>query len=120
MIPISLLVTLEMVHFFQGYFMPDAHSRKSDGFSQRDYALRNAQVTICENAKGVITILYKNKPLAYTTYKKLSRQAEAVDTKNINQVIQSPKPPAQDHPWRSYGQHLNGHPIQELLPHGAD
>jgi hypothetical protein len=85
-----------------------------------DYALRNAQVTICENAKGVITILYKNKPLAYTIYKKLSRQAEVVDTKNINQVIQSSKPPAQDHPWRSYGQHLNGNPIQELLPHGAD
>jgi ferredoxin len=28
--------------FFQGYFMPDARSRKTDGFSQRDYALRNA------------------------------------------------------------------------------
>ena len=28
--------------FFQGYFMPDARSRRSDGFSQRDYALRNA------------------------------------------------------------------------------
>jgi epoxyqueuosine reductase len=28
--------------FFQGYFMPNARSRKSDGFSQRDYALRNA------------------------------------------------------------------------------
>jgi len=85
-----------------------------------DYALRNAQVTICENAKGVITILYKNKPLAYTTYKKLAHQAETVDTKNINRVIQLPKPPAPDHPWRSYGQHLNGDPIQELLPHGAD
>jgi reductive dehalogenase len=28
--------------FFQGYFMPAARSRSSDGFSQRDYALRNA------------------------------------------------------------------------------
>jgi len=28
--------------FFQGYYMPNARSRKSDGFSQRDYALRNA------------------------------------------------------------------------------
>ena len=84
------------------------------------YALRNAQVTICENAKGVITILYKNKPLAFTTYKKLSHQADAIDTKNINQIIQTPKPPASDHPWRSYGKHLNGNPIQELLPNGAD
>ena len=28
--------------FFNGYFMPLARSRKTDGFSQRDYALRNA------------------------------------------------------------------------------
>jgi ferredoxin len=28
--------------FFDGYFMPHAKSRKSDGFNQRDYALRNA------------------------------------------------------------------------------
>ncbi len=28
--------------FFQGYHMPNARSRKTDGFSQRDYALRNA------------------------------------------------------------------------------
>mgnify|MGYP003951749467 FL=1 len=30
------------VAFFSGYFMPNARSRKTDGFSQRDYALRNA------------------------------------------------------------------------------
>ncbi len=30
------------VAFFRGYFMPDARSRRTDGFSQRDYALRNA------------------------------------------------------------------------------
>lgn len=28
--------------FFGGYFMPNARSRRTDGFSQRDYALRNA------------------------------------------------------------------------------
>ena len=28
--------------FFEGYFMPAARARRSDGFSQRDYALRNA------------------------------------------------------------------------------
>ena len=28
--------------FFNGYFMPEARSRRTDGFSQRDYALRNA------------------------------------------------------------------------------
>ena len=28
--------------FFNGYFMPEARSRRTDGFNQRDYALRNA------------------------------------------------------------------------------
>ncbi len=28
--------------FFRGYFMPDARARKTDGFGQRDFALRNA------------------------------------------------------------------------------
>ena len=37
-----------------------------------DYTLRNAQVTVCENAKGEVTILYKNKPLSYTIFHKPS------------------------------------------------
>jgi len=85
-----------------------------------DYALRKAQVTICQDAKGVVTILYKNKPLAYTTFKKLPRQAEVVDTKNVNCAIQLPKSPAPNHPWRQYGQHLNGTPVTEVSPNGAD
>lgn len=85
-----------------------------------DFALRHAQVSICENAKGEITILYKNKPLPYTTFKKLPRQAQVVDTKNINRAIQPPKPPAPDHPWRQYGQHLNGAPIQQATSNGTD
>ena len=85
-----------------------------------DYALRNAQVTICENALGVVTILYKNKSLPYTIFKKLPRQAETVDSKNLNHAIQMPIPPPSDHPWRSYGKHLNGNPIQEVLPNGTD
>ena len=85
-----------------------------------DYALRNAQVTICENAKGEVTILYKNKPLPYATFKQLPRQAEVVDTKNVNRAVQPPKPPATDHPWRQYGQHLNGAPIQMASPNDAD
>ncbi len=30
-----------------------------------DYALRHALVTVCENPRGEVTILYKNKPLAF-------------------------------------------------------
>ena len=83
------------------------------------YALRNAQVTICENAQGVVTILYKNKSLPYSIFKKLPHQAEAVDSKNLNHVLLVPLPPPSDHPWRSYGKHLNGNPIQEILPNGT-
>jgi hypothetical protein len=84
------------------------------------YALHNAQVTICENAKGEVVILYKDKSLTYTTFKKLPHQAEIADTKNLNRTVQSPKPPAPDHPWRQYGQHLNGAPIPETSPNGTD
>ena len=84
------------------------------------YALQKAPVTICENAEGEVTILYKNQPLAYTTYKKLPRQAEVVDTKQLNRTQPLPKPPAANHPWRTYGKHLNGKPIQQSTPLGTD
>jgi transposase len=85
-----------------------------------DYALRNAKVTVCENAKGEITILYKNKPLAYTIYHKPPHQAEIVDTKTLDHHLKLPKSPAPNHPWRQYGHHLNGKPIQKLPSNGAD
>lgn len=84
------------------------------------YALRKAPVTICENVKGEVTILYKNNPLSYTTYKKLPPQAEVVDTKQLQHIRPLPKPPATNHPWRTYGKHLNGKPIQEGTSLGAD
>ncbi|EED36600.1 reductive dehalogenase [Luminiphilus syltensis NOR5-1B] len=34
--------TEKALNFFKSYFMPNARARKTDGFSQRDYALRNA------------------------------------------------------------------------------
>jgi transposase len=64
------------------------------------YTLRHAPITVCENALGEVTILYRNKPLAYTVYQPAVRQAEIVDTKTVNQKIRIPKPPAADHPWR--------------------
>jgi transposase len=85
-----------------------------------DYALRNAQVTVCENAQGEVTILYKNKPLAYTIYQKSPRQAEVVDTKTLDRQIKLSKPPTPNHPWRHYGTHLNGKPIQEAAINAAD
>lgn len=85
-----------------------------------DYALRNAQVTVCENAKGEITILYKNLLLAYTIYHKSTRQAEVVDTKTLDRQIKAPKPPASNHPWRQYGRHISGKLIQEVSPNDTD
>jgi transposase len=85
-----------------------------------DYTLRNAQVTVCENAKGEVTILYKNKPLFFAIYHKPIRQAEVVDTKTLDRQLKTPKSPAPDHPWRQYDHHLNGKPIQETPPHGSD
>jgi hypothetical protein len=84
------------------------------------YALRNAPVTVCENAQAEVTILYKNQPLAYTVYQKPVRQAPIVDPKTLDRQVQTPTSPAHDHPWRTYGRHLNGHLIQEPPPHGQD
>ena len=84
-----------------------------------DYALRKAQVTVCENPKGEVSILYKNKPLPYTIFHKPIRQAEVVDTKTLDRHIKTPKPPAPDHPWRQFGHHKSGKPIQETPPNGS-
>jgi hypothetical protein len=85
-----------------------------------DYAMRNAKVTVCENAKGEVAILYKNNPLPYTIYHKPSRQAEVADTKTLDHQIRLLQPPASNHPWRQYGRHISGKPIQETPPHGTD
>jgi transposase len=85
-----------------------------------DYALRNAQVTVCENAKGEVAILYKNKPLSYSIFHMSPRQAEIVDSKSLDHHIRSPKPPSPNHPWRQYGHHLNGKPIPQAPSDGPD
>ena len=56
-----------------------------------DYALRNAQVTVSENAKGEVTILYKNNPLAYTIYQKPPRQARSRGHQNPRPSDQNPQ-----------------------------
>jgi len=83
------------------------------------YTLQKAPVMICENAKGEVIILYKNAPLSYTTYKKLSPQAQLVDTKHLNRTPPLPIPPASDHPWRTYGKRLNGKPVADETAPGS-
>lgn len=87
------------------------------------YALRKAQVLICEKPSGEITILYKGKPLNYSVFHKQLRQSQVVSSKNIDRHLnqsKSPHIPPSDHPWRQYGHRINGTPIQENSSHGYD
>jgi transposase len=61
------------------------------------YALHKTSVTVCQNAHGKVTILYKSEELTYTLFRKQKRQAEVVTSK---QVARKPWRPAKDHPWR--------------------
>ena len=66
------------------------------------YALRNAQVTVCEDGCGQISILYKAKPLTFTIFHKQQHQADIVDTKQVDRALQNQRKahkPAPNHPW---------------------
>jgi len=81
------------------------------------YAMRNAQVTVCKDSSGNISLLYKQKSLPYTISHAQAKQAEVVETKDLDAaVLNQRSTPAHNHPWRQYGQHFNGKPIQEALP----
>ena len=67
------------------------------------YALRNAQVIVCQDAQLQVSILYKGKPLQFSIFHKQVHQSEIVDTKIIDQVLKNQpmvRMPAPDHPWR--------------------
>jgi transposase len=63
------------------------------------YAMRQAVVTVCKDARGNLTLLYQGKSLPYTVFHKQAKQSEVVPSKNVNQVL-PPHRPAPDHPWR--------------------
>jgi transposase len=87
------------------------------------YALRKAQVTLCENPQGEITILYKGKPLQYSIFHKQQRQAEVLTSKEIDTHLKKkkkPHKPAADHPWRQYGRRINGKPVEGTFSPGND
>jgi len=68
------------------------------------YALRKAKVTVCLDAKGKVSILYKGKELAYTIFKKQAKQAEIMTSKDLDRKVNKIRKghkPAPDHPWRS-------------------
>ncbi len=75
--------------------------------SRPSYALRKAQVTVCENALGEISVLYKGHPLSFSIFNKQQHQAEVVSSKSIDHKLKKPWHPPDDHPWRRYGKRLN-------------
>jgi transposase len=85
--------------------------------SRPSYAMRKAQVTVCENNQGKIEILYKGQPLDFTIFQKQQRQAEVVSSKAIDYKLKKPHQPGKDHPWRRYGHRVSGKPIPEVAQH---
>jgi transposase len=69
------------------------------------YALHNAQVIICQDTQGKVTILYKDKPLDFAIFHKQTRQAQVVTAKQVNHVLLNQSKahkPSENHPW-AYG-----------------
>jgi hypothetical protein len=69
-------------------------------------------VTLYEKEDGSVEILYKNKPLAFSTYNSQEKQGEIVDSKRLNEAIdnlqkrqegrkkKSRYKPLYNHPWK--------------------
>jgi transposase len=88
--------------------------------SRPTYALRKAVVTVCLEADGTVTLLYRGKELPYTVYHQQTHQSEVVETKNLDRVLELPLPrkPAADHPWRKgFATPLSSH---KDVPIGGD
>jgi transposase len=72
------------------------------------YALRGAQVTVCQSEDGgVIAILYRGIPLDYSMFRPQPRQSEVASSKDLVQKADHPPRPQQSpsplHPWRRIG-----------------
>ena len=73
------------------------------------YALRKARVTLLEKKDGSIEVLYKGKPLDFTTYNSQEKQGDIVDAKALNEVMDNLRirqgeskrryKPTYNHPW---------------------
>ena len=67
------------------------------------YAMRHARVTVCEDQKGEIEILYKGRSLPFNIFQKQERQAEEVTSKSLDKALKKVWKPPVNHPWRNYG-----------------
>ena len=72
---------------------------------RQSYTLRHAKVTVSENDIGSVRIFYKGKELKYTIHNFQEKQGIIVDSKHLNQEIESiinktTNIPSKPHPWR--------------------
>jgi len=67
------------------------------------YAMRHAAVTVCENGKAEIEILYKGRSLPFSIFHKQERQAEVVTSKSLDVALKKIWKPPANHPWRNNG-----------------
>lgn len=82
------------------------------------YALRNATVTVLENANNEIIVLYKKQPINFDIYIQQQKQAEVVPSKSIDDALRNvfkSHKPAPDHPWRSFNLNKNATPKGDIL-----
>ena len=77
--------------------------------SRPPYALQGRKVTATRNHMGQVAFFLNRLPLQVKPFHRQPKQALIVDSKSVHRPFIST--PASDHPWRSYGKHLNGHSI---------
>lgn len=78
-------------------------------------SMRKTSVKVCENSQGVISLFHNDLPLSFTIFNRQERQAQVVPAKSISFELRNQnnaRVPASDHPWHTYGKHLDGTPIQ--------
>ena len=71
------------------------------------YALRKREVIVAQNAAGQITVHLNHHPLELHVFHRQPKQASVMPAKHLRK----PYIPPADHPWRSYGNKLNGMPV---------
>jgi hypothetical protein len=69
------------------------------------YTMRKAEVSVLENSKSEITVLYKNQSIPFEVYYQQDKQAVVVPSKSVDFELRNASKahtPAPDHPWRNY------------------
>jgi predicted DNA-binding protein (UPF0251 family) len=72
------------------------------------YALKGREVTVLENEHGKIKVLLNQSHLEFKRFIRQPKQNAVATGKDIDLRTSKPAP---DHPWRSYGNKINGKPI---------